>query len=325
MEAGYDYMLLRNPERRRAITLAGIFFAFIGLMLLAVGGAYFVYAANARANLGELEATLPGAASETALAVESAPADPPKQAAMITGGPAEPRATAAPPAASPDDSMTKETGVVHVAGNDMALPESVIGGQMLFPGESLLPKFWSDPLSYESAPELHTLLESFTPVEAGQGFPRGSRAASTRLIAPSVDIDSRVVELGIEDRDGILAYETPDRAAGHIPEMANAGESGAAWFFGHTETPLLGEGEIFFNLTRAPGMLKEGRDLFVIMESSEGRYLYRLTSSEVMSQDELQLYDTEGATIHLVSCVPRLTYDHRLVVSGELVGYNAAS
>ena len=38
-----------------------------------------------------------------------------------------------------------------------------------------------------------------------------------------------------------------------------------------------------------------------------------------MHQSELKLFDTGQSTIHLVSCVPRLVYDYRLVINGELV------
>jgi sortase (surface protein transpeptidase) len=34
----------------------------------------------------------------------------------------------------------------------------------------------------------------------------------------------------------------------------------------------------------------------------------------------MKLYDNGEANIHLVACVPRLVYDHRIIVTGELVG-----
>jgi sortase (surface protein transpeptidase) len=34
----------------------------------------------------------------------------------------------------------------------------------------------------------------------------------------------------------------------------------------------------------------------------------------------MELYDTGRANIHLVTCVPRLDYSHRLIATGELVG-----
>jgi sortase (surface protein transpeptidase) len=198
---------------------------------------------------------------------------------------------------------------------------SAIGSQQLFPGESLLASFWSNPLSYESASyREQRLLQGFTEVDLSQGQALGSGNAATRLIVPSIDVDSRVTELAILDLGGSRAYETPDRTVGHIPETANAGESGSAWFFGHTESPLLGEGSVFFSLSKIPGKLQNGEDVFVVTENGEHRYLYRITSSRVVHQRDMRLYDTGQATIHLVSCVPRLVYDYRLIVSGELIG-----
>ena len=182
--------------------------------------------------------------------------------------------------------------------------------------------FWMDTSSYEAAsPEIKALVESFMPIEADQGFPLGSRLASTRISVPSVGIDVTVTELGFEELDGARAYQTPDKTAGHIPETANAGEAGSAWFFGHTEAPTMGEGSVFFNLKEIPELIREGRDVFAIAESEEGQYLYRLASFQVVHEDDIRLYDSGGATIHLVSCVPRLVYDNRLIVSGELVGH----
>ena len=37
-------------------------------------------------------------------------------------------------------------------------------------------------------------------------------------------------------------------------------------------------------------------------------------------KDDLSLYDTDDSAITLVACVPRLVYDHRIVVTGKLVG-----
>ncbi len=54
MEAGYDY--LHGRLQRRIISLTGIFFLVAGLLLLASGGAYYGYSANAKSNLDDLAA-----------------------------------------------------------------------------------------------------------------------------------------------------------------------------------------------------------------------------------------------------------------------------
>ena len=60
MEAGYDYLLLRGGFRRQLAKYAGIGLIALGVMLLASGGAYYGYAAVARADLENLNAAAPG-------------------------------------------------------------------------------------------------------------------------------------------------------------------------------------------------------------------------------------------------------------------------
>ena len=54
MEAGYDY--LHGRLQRRIINFTGAFFLVAGLLLLASGGAYYGYSANAKSNLDDLAA-----------------------------------------------------------------------------------------------------------------------------------------------------------------------------------------------------------------------------------------------------------------------------
>ena len=142
---------------------------------------------------------------------------------------------------------------------------------------------------------------------------------------PAIGVDSKIAELAIRDLRGSRAYETPNNTVGHIPETADAGEAGSSWFFGHTESPVLGEGSVFFDLRKVPDMLRRGEDVFIITDNGLERYLYRATSTQVVYQDDMKLYDTGQATIHLVSCVPRLVYDHRLIVTAELIAQKTTS
>ena len=52
MEAGYDY--LHGRLQRRVANLTGALLLTVGLLLLAAGGAYYEYAANAKSNLNEM-------------------------------------------------------------------------------------------------------------------------------------------------------------------------------------------------------------------------------------------------------------------------------
>ena len=64
MEAGYDYLLLRGRFQQRIARFTGVFLLVFGILLLASGGAYYGYAAKARADLGQLNVaiTRPGCA-----------------------------------------------------------------------------------------------------------------------------------------------------------------------------------------------------------------------------------------------------------------------
>ena len=66
--------------------------------------------------------------------------------------------------------------------------------------------------------------------------------------------------------------------------------------------------------------LRNGEEVNVITANGARQYLYRVTATEVVHQDDMQLWESGVATIHLVSCVPSLVYDHRLIVTGELIG-----
>ncbi len=307
MEAGYDYTLLHPSIRRRRHNKAlGVFFIVLGVTLLVMTGAYYTYGATVHADpVGPDGKNAEASASaEQSLTKDhgGSPAEAPPDALRA-------EMVSSPPVSQPE--VEKANGAGLAASSDAATDQGA-------------PAFWTDTPSYEAAsPETKALVESFTPIEANQGFPLDSRLAATRISVPSVGIDVKVTELESEELEGARAYQTPDKTAGHIPETANAGEAGGAWFFGHTEAPTMGEGSVFFSLKEIPELIgeDEGRDVFAIAESEEGQYLYRLNSFQVVHGDDIRLDNSEGATIHLVSCVPKLVYDNRLIVSGELIGY----
>lgn len=144
-------------------------------------------------------------------------------------------------------------------------------------------------------------------------------APATRMYIPSLRIDSNVIELSIMDLGDRRAYETPNYTVGHIPETANAGEPGSGWYFGHTESPILDEGSVFFNLQQVADELRAGKRVDIITDNGTEEFLYRVTGTRVVHEDDLVLETGDGSTIHLVSCVPRLVYDHRLIVDAELL------
>ena len=320
MEAGYDYLLLRSRLQRKLFKYVGIFVFVFGAMLLASGGGYYVYAAKARADLDSLNVTLLTEQSQVQPALSG----------LYEGQPG--RDATGRVSLSGEGSILaggKGPGSPEAFGSVKALPgisATAMSGRQLYPGEVLAAGSWSNPWSYEPPSYREQVLrQGFTPIESGQVTPVGTLDAAIRIIVPSVGIDSTIKELEVLDLGGSRAYETPDKVVGHIPATANAGETGSSWFFGHTESPLLGEGSVFFNLNKIPDKLRNGEDVFIITDNGQHQYLYRATLSQVVHQDDMRLYETGQSTIHLVSCVPRLVYDHRLIITGELIAQKTKS
>jgi sortase (surface protein transpeptidase) len=290
MEAGYDYLLLRGRLQRHLFGFSGLFLLIFGALLLAGGGAYYIYAAKARADLEQLNVVLPEADRTFLDSRDNARA----------GEPSPDLEPVAPPP---------------------GIPVSAIADQRLYSGDFLTADFWNNPLAYEPlAYREQVLLQGFTPMKVGQALPMGSQPSVTRIMVPALGIDSSVKELAVLNLASRKAYETPANTVGHIPESANAGEAGSSWFFGHLESPVAGEGSVFYRLAEIPDMLRKGKEVFVIADNGAQQYLYRVTSTQVVHQSQMKLHDIGQANIHLVACVPSLVYDHRLIVTGELAG-----
>lgn len=176
------------------------------------------------------------------------------------------------------------------------------------------------PPSISAATSGPSLIMGFQPVDPDNIPAKHALSKAVRIIIPSIDLDSPIEEVQIKDLGDSRQYETPKQVVGHIPETANAGESGTAWFFGHLNSPIQGEGSVFRDLPELSLMLKRGDEVYAILEGESGAFLYRLTWPELLPENELRLYDTGEPTLRLVTCVPDLYYNYRLVIWGELVG-----
>ena len=158
-------------------------------------------------------------------------------------------------------------------------------------------------------------------VSSSNGLPRGTLSDATHIRIPSIGVDSAVTTLAILDLGDSKEYETPAHVVGRIPDTSNPGEMGNTWLFGHLESPIRGEGNVFRRLPEIPEILKNGDPVYVALLNEAGEeFMYQVTNTKVVHRDDLALYQTDDSTITLVTCVPRLIYDQRLVVSGKLVG-----
>lgn len=193
----------------------------------------------------------------------------------------------------------------------------------IFPG-SLVPALaWTDPrwadVDYEG---YSSVLEGFTS-PAGSGLPAEPDELSPPVLIqiPSIAMASTVEELEVVDYGNALAWETPKNIVGHIPTTPNPGTMGNVYLFGHLQSPVRGEGSVFRNLARVPDLLRQGEKVYVVLRNEEDReFLYRVTQTSVVHQDEFAVTPSTDAIITMVACVPAYVYDHRLLVTAELVG-----
>ena len=311
MQIGPRGLGVSHQGRWRISRVAGIALVAVGLLLLTGVGLYYGYGIHARSQLDNLEVSFEG---PTALPLEATadgflPVRPPAplQQAAITqvAAPSDPRPQ--------PKSQPAETEVV---------PFPVSSYASVSPGFQIHPKYWDQPMwAGTDVRQDLGLPEGYRLVPASDSsVPLGSGARAQRIRIPAIGLDSEVTELRILDLGDSRAYETPKHVVGHIPVTSNPGQVGNGWFFGHLESPIKGEGDVFRKLPKIPEHLRNGDPVYVSLTSDEGEYLYQVASTRVVHEDDLSLYGSDDASITLVSCVPRLVYDHRLLVTAKLVG-----
>ncbi len=192
----------------------------------------------------------------------------------------------------------------------------------LYPGALLNPKYWSQPEWAGSDPYGGpTIPDEFVPILSGdlfQHFNLGSKATGIRI--PSINVDATVVELGIVDIGNERSYQTPDNTVGHIPETSDPGQHGKGWFFAHLESFAAGEGNIFRHLPEVTDMIKED-PVDIYLQTSDAEFIYRVTATSQVDEEDLHLTTSNDAQITLVTCWPPRVYDQRVVVNATLIAY----
>ena len=145
---------------------------------------------------------------------------------------------------------------------------------------------------------------------------------ATRIRIPVVGIDSEVLELGVIEMDESRAWETPKNVVGHIPTTSVPGAQGQGWYFGHLESPLSGEGNVFRSLPELAELVKShvGKPFYIFMETPGYKFAYQVYRTEIVHEDSLAVTDSGQDDIVLVTCYPRFVYDHRMLITAALVG-----
>ena len=292
MHAGYDYLLSPDRLKRNKRFYLGISSCLAGIVLVVCGSLYYILDWSNSSLPKELIVTIadpvPNSHLSSNQSVQTTVREPNKPDSLVI----------------PPD-----------------IPNSAISGQSVGYGELNQLSPWSGSDSYQPMIySMNRLLDGFEPLDISQAQPVGSLTNPNRLIVPAIGINAPVSGLRILDKGDTRRYESPNNIVGHIPESANPGEAGSTWFFAHLESPTVGEGSLFFNLPLIPSLLSKGESIHIIAENNLQQYLYLVTSTEIIRETDVKLYNAGWAAIHLVTCVPRLAYDHRLIVTGELIG-----
>lgn len=122
------------------------------------------------------------------------------------------------------------------------------------------------------------------------------------LEIPTIDIKVAIQE-GTDE-------ETLKYAVGHFKETAQPGQQGNFAVAGHRAYTY---NKFFSNLDE----VKIGDEINVI--TKEATYTYKVNSSEVVLPEQVEvLNSTDNKTITLITCTPKYSGTHRLVLKGEL-------
>ena len=148
-----------------------------------------------------------------------------------------------------------------------------------------------------------------------------SNSNPTKIRIPVILINSEVSNLNIVRKGDSYQWETPKWVVGYIPTTPKPNENGTGWYFGHLQSLIRNEGNVFNRLPELPPLLSTKYPIYIFLETESINYLYRIYKTEVISQEKLLIENqTFGREIVLVTCVPPLIYDHRLLVTAKLVG-----
>ncbi|MDA1258195.1 MAG: sortase [Chloroflexi bacterium] len=279
----------RRPRKRWRVRAASLIIG-AGLVMLAVGLGYLVYAELARSRLGELVYDV----------------SPIERAAWVTAPPPEANVQPSTSPDAPDD--------VFIAG--------VAGEAQLFPARWTNPKYWAEPEWAGSAPyggaDLPDGFVYVNPADLNAG--RLFKAAAETLKIPAIGLTTGVYDLTLHTEGDRLVWESPVDIVGHIPGTALPGQTGAGWYFGHLESPVRGEGNVFHDLPDVVDLVKND-PVDIIIGSADGEFLYRVTGTDFVHRDDLVLAETSESTVTLAASYPKLVYDHRLLVTGELLAF----
>ena len=143
-----------------------------------------------------------------------------------------------------------------------------------------------------------------------------------QMAIPSINVISKVQQLNLTLDGGPSGYETPKNMIGRISTNMERMNSVSGWYFGHIDSPIQREGNVFQNLPQVATHIKNGDPILIYIKSPEVEYIYKAISSEIIHESEVELYDAGINHIILVTCSNKPFYDYRQLVKAELIAIN---
>ena len=181
------------------------------------------------------------------------------------------------------------------------------------------PRDWADPRWSKSNEQVKKPLDFPSNGKIGEMLPEDFSGKAINIRIPAIKVDSTVEQLEIIEKNGRKEYETPKNVVGRVPTDPNMFDSVTGWYFGHLESPIKSEGNVFHNLPEVADYLRDGDPVYVFLYTGDQEFVYQAVKSEVLHESELKLYDAGTHSIVLVTCSNRPYYDHRQLVTAKLV------
>ena len=177
---------------------------------------------------------------------------------------------------------------------------------------------WSSPYDHNSAEQIS--LRQTQIVDTASLTISDLLGKPHQIHIPTLKIKSTVQDLEIIDDGGIKRYETPKQIVGRIPTNLKSTDTVSGWYFGHLESPIKGEGNVFRDLPKIAEFLRDGDPIYIHVTNKYREYIYQATESKIVHESKLKLYDAGIENIVLVTCANRPHYDFRQLVTARLVG-----
>jgi LPXTG-site transpeptidase (sortase) family protein len=220
-------------------------------------------------------------------------------APAVSANPTSVVAQAVPPLFLPESKLPAATDTAQASANSPGTPATAPDADVPAPAER---KANSDQIEAERA----------------QAFPPPAQNLPTRIVIPTLNIDSPVVDVGwkttIIDGQPVSEWEVADYAVGFLKTTALPGAIGNTVMAGHNNI----NGEVFKYLI----LVKVGEDIFVTADNRVYRYTVtekmllpeRDMPLDVRIQNAQWIAPTTDDRLTLVSCWPYTSNTHRVII-----------